>query len=829
MLRRSTIITFVLVFLCVTTAYTGQAAAQGVKRVVIVKIDGLPGYYVDRFVKERDPKTGRTVLPWFDEIFYKNGSRVANFYTHGMSLSGPSWSQLDTGQHLQIKGNVEFDRYTMHAYDYLNFFPYYVQYGLKKKMDMPAVEVLDQLEIPLLYDAFPYEKRYTSHQLFQRGNNWEVLASGFLNLYPGNPGDFIDEWTMGLDFRKTTINQIERDIISKVSKRPEIDYFDYYDVSFDHMSHHNNDTASRLVVLKDLDRTLGRIWSAIQLSPRADETALVLVSDHGFNSDPKVYSQGFNIVNLLASSAGGGHHIVTKRRLMLDYTIKGVYPLVPLIRTPSENSYYLKGQHSDYPTVIIDFDGNERSSLHLRNADLNKLHILLQQLQRTKLSGELRAGATRSFFEIIEKNRFQWQDTYDQLSDELDALRQWTEAQQKIVSTHPVKYSSDDISKGVDKEDRRIAALVAIDVAAESDYRTYLATLGNLLALKRDSFDARKAKIEDLIAPGAMGDLNSLYELQNYPVGLSRAGLILKADQDLDLDRSFTRVNYFELLQAQRVRNNVQPSVANRPVDFTAVRIPYAAISEALPEHIAANEDLVWVYAGAQNQALILSRVDRAGGRSFFYLPVARLSQDADGRITFRPGEWRAGLPLKYFEDENLGIPPAERLAWLNEWHTEHEWLRAIHKARYSNGLIGLNEQLGRKPIFEAQDGGIPELQRLIRRFRERQRILSETDLLVMANDHWNFDVKGFNAGGNHGSFFRVSTNATFMLAGGAKTNIPRGLVVEEPYDSLSFVPTVLRLMGKVDDENRPVDELQSIGFRKFPGRIVKEVVATSR
>src|SRR4051812_20722782 len=199
-------------------------AAQSVKRVVIIKIDGLPGYYVDRFVKQRDPITGRSVLPWFDEVFYKNGTRVTNFYTRGMSLSGPSWGLLDTGQHLQIKGNVEYDRYTLHSYDYLNFVPFYLGFAKKSVADMPAVEVLDGLKIPLVMDAFPFEERYTAQQLYQRGFSWEVLASGFINMYPGDPGDMIDEWTLGLNYRSMTIDQVERDIVGKLVKRPEIDY-----------------------------------------------------------------------------------------------------------------------------------------------------------------------------------------------------------------------------------------------------------------------------------------------------------------------------------------------------------------------------------------------------------------------------------------------------------------------------------------------------------------------------------------------------------------------------------------------------------------------------
>ena len=80
------------------------------KRVVLIKVDGLPYEMVERFARQTDPATGKSLLPWFDNVFFKNGTRITNFYVRGMSLSAPSWSTLDTGQHLQIKGNVEFDR-----------------------------------------------------------------------------------------------------------------------------------------------------------------------------------------------------------------------------------------------------------------------------------------------------------------------------------------------------------------------------------------------------------------------------------------------------------------------------------------------------------------------------------------------------------------------------------------------------------------------------------------------------------------------------------------------------------------------------------------------
>jgi hypothetical protein len=93
-------------------------------------------------VRERDPRTGKSQLPWIEHVFYQRGTRVANFYVRGLSLSAPSWSIIETGQHLQIKGNVEFDRYTLQAYDYLNFIPFFIARIGGVRVDMPGVEVM---------------------------------------------------------------------------------------------------------------------------------------------------------------------------------------------------------------------------------------------------------------------------------------------------------------------------------------------------------------------------------------------------------------------------------------------------------------------------------------------------------------------------------------------------------------------------------------------------------------------------------------------------------------------------------------------------------------
>ncbi len=68
--------------------------------------------------------------------------------------------------------------------------------------------------------------------------------------------------------------------------------------------------------------------------------------------------------------------------------------------------------------------------------------------------------------------------------------------------------------------------------------------------------------------------------------------------------------------------------------------------------------------------------------------------------------------------------------------------------------------------------------------------------------------MRGFNPGGNHGSFLRISTHSVLMAAGGG---IPAGLTIERPYDGLSLVPTLLSLLGRSGDYPGPlIEELTS-------------------
>jgi hypothetical protein len=738
-----------------------------VKRVVIIKLDGVPENVLERELARMDPATHKSTLPWIDRVFNQGGTRLDNFYVRAISLSTPSWSLLDTGQHLQIHGNAEFDRYTYHVYDYMNFFPFYLGYARSRRVDMPGAEVLDSLGIPLLIDYFPYAATYQSFQLYQRGVRWKTLQDALPNHFSRSLRELIDEWTVGFEIGGAVEDQTERELIAKLSD-PSIQYLDYFTGDFDHTAHAASDVASQRLALQHIDAMLGRVWTAIESSTLAAQTVLVAVSDHGMNTQPGFYSQGYNLLQFLNSRAGGGHHVVTNRHPLDEYKLSGLYPFVSEVVTPSDESFYLKGQADDYPTALLDPDGNERASVYFRNSDFNALHILLLQINRVALGGApgresdppIRSAAIAAFFHIIDRHRDEWSSTVRDLSDELAALRRAIEQRRLEIQSQPKKWTPAQRDAGLDKAARRLAVELDSWREQEHDYSAYLSALSKLLDLEPAEFDRRHFTAADLIPKRAMGDANSVYDLQNYVVGPAPSGSL-----------DFERVNYFRLLSGLSVRNNVQAGVSSRPVDFIAMRLP---------------DNVIWLYADEDHQALI----SHSSNDELRYTAISNLHQDADGVIHYDTVPIGPRFPLRLFEDENLAIPKSDRAAWFSAWHSELDWLHATHQAAYSNGIIALHEQF-LEPVPSKE---------LLARFARRRRHLAEPDFLIFANDHWNFNVRNFNPGGNHGSFLRASTNSILLFAGGADTGIPQNLEIREPYDSLSLVPTILDLMGRHAD-----------------------------
>jgi hypothetical protein len=758
-------------------ALCGMAASAQARRIVVLKVDGLGADLLYRTMRETDPATGKSRLPWFSHIFAENGAVFENFYTRGLSLSVPSWSILNTGYHTIIRGNVEYDRYTGRVYDYMNFFPFYIGYARQRQVDMPGVEVLDRAGIPLVLDAFPYEERYQGFQLFQRGVRWTTLR----DVLKRRVTSTFSLESVGAPSLDSLLGQQTERELKDAAEQPDVLYLDMYNGDADHEGHATNQPAALLDVMHHLDELTGRIWTIVEKSPLARQTVFVVVSDHGMNNRPDRFSQGYSLPDFFNSPAGGGHHVVTNRHTLDAYKIMGLDPLVQRVVTPSTASFYLPGKASSYPTAWLDLDGNERASVHLRNNELNKIHILLLQLMRTDLKPEVRQAAVAYLQATIERHTAAWTKTASEIEEELAALQAVINQRKEEVKSLPHRWSAAQKEKGIDKDIRRKSRDLGLWEREYADYSAFLKHLRALMALHVDANRPFSGDIANYVPELELGDNNTVGDLQHYVVGPGPSGLVTDANGKLDEERSFRSVNYFPLLVQQHVRNNLQSALPVHPVDFIAMRLPNESFSDAGAKHT------YWLYGDDDSQLVVLTDADNR----IALKPVSHLGADAGGKLQWTAGAWRAGLPLRLFEDADLHLPPgADREGWLSDWHTDREWLEAVHQCRYSNGVIGITEELS--PIEDNVPGG-PDMNPVLLRYERRRRALVTADFHVFAADGWNFNARNFNPGGNHGGFFRISTHSVWMMAG---AGIPK-CQVTAPYDSLNFASTILSLVGK--------------------------------
>jgi hypothetical protein len=129
---------------------------------------------------------------------------------------------------------------------------------------------------------------------------------------------------------------------------------------------------------------------------------------------------------------------------LTEYKLKGLDPFVSEVVTPSDASPYLKGVANQYPTALLDLDGNERASVYLRNTDLNTLQILLQETKRSDIPPAVRRAAVQAIFKILDRHRREWASNLGQLHEELGAIGRAIEVERVQVQSQPKKWSADD-------------------------------------------------------------------------------------------------------------------------------------------------------------------------------------------------------------------------------------------------------------------------------------------------------------------------------------------------------------------------------------------------
>jgi len=787
-------------------------------RLVILKFDGLPADFIERFVREENPATGRSYLPWIKRIFYEEGVTFENFYVRGLSESGPSWTMLGTGQHQSLKSNVELDRATGRVEDYLNILLGQMEMFTGRRVNPRPVEVLDELGIPLMEDAYDFASRRIGLELVRRGTSWLALAkAGKEHFGLRSAEDLLVRLLGGADTHGSLDAGNQRHLLDNL-RDPRIEYLSAYFTVFDHTVHPSNNPETLHQVARALDATIGRIYTALRESPRADDTLFVVVSDHGMNTHPDRYSQGFNLVSYFTRAAWGGHHVLTKRAALHDFQFRSLNFAATSFVNPSRESLYLKGR-TEYPTLFIDYDGNERAALHLRNSDLNLLHLLLIEMKKKHPPRVIHA-LTEKFFERIEAFRPAWRKELEEITEELAALERIIAARRQALRGR--QGTTYEAHLQIKDEEARLKNLQEY----HRQYDEYRRRLATLLSLRRETFALSTVKVEDLIRPRTFGPRNSIYQLQNYVVGLSERGITLGADGRLDEEASFRRINYLTLLTSHKVLNNVQLGVSPHPVDFLAISIPYEAIASAVRgTDLDTGEDVIWLYGSEEHQALLVARGRRSPtDRPWLkYVPIARLRQSADGTITFDRIPVQANLPLRLWEDPHLAVE-GDRAAWFEAFHSDTEWIAATHRTAYAIAVVALHEYFDTTylRVLDPQPNDRPD-EVLLKRFTRRRRLNSRHDLEVFANDLWNFNIRDFNPGGNHGGLRRRSTHSVLMMWGGPSLALKAGYRVTTPYDSLMVVPTLMELLGITRGGVLPED-LRRRGFRSFPGPIAWEI-----
>lgn len=777
------------------------------KRMVVLRFDGLPPYLIDEYIDQTDPATGKPFLPWIKHIFYERGARLNRFFTRGLSVSGSSWTSLMSGQDLVIKSNVEFDRATTRVEDYLNIVRYYYDYTKKQsKWESRAVEVLDEAGIPLAADAYDQQQRYIAASMFQRGIQWGELLIPLKAKFTTQPRDLVGDFLLGFDWHEYYLGEWERKMIAKIEHSDEL-YIDYYNPIFDETLHGDRSRETARRVLKEVDLFIGRVYTAVLRSPLANDTVLVVVSDHGFNRDDSKYSQGFNLGRYLLTREFGAHHLLTKRYILSAYAYKTTFtPFASEATTESSQSYYLKGR-KEYVTAALDYDGNERAALLLRNADWNRLHMLWGALRQPQLGPDMRATLAGEFFDIAEAAKPVWRQELRGLDEEIAALSRKAEETRSEFERVRKKVSV--------PVWRKLKAKAENFELYANSYRRYSRALHLLLGIQRPDFDFAKMRIEDFIPPHSLGPRNTAGDLLAYPVALNPDG-------------SFLTIDYPELLASQKVRNNVQPGISPQPVDFMAHRIPYAEISGSLKAAgLDIAQDVVWLYGDRQHQAFLLLELSPDGTRRLRYVPVRNVHSPKAGQVAFEVANFEEGFPLHLWEDSSF-VVNGSRLQFLENFHTEAEWRQALASTRYALSVTGLYALLERPDRYYETFKTQSEDDRLVERFYNRSRNHTEPDLHILASDGWNFDVKGFNPGGNHGSLFQKSLRSTLMFWGGDHINIARGKAVDEPYDTLSFLPTLFEAAGLLNGGHLAPSLIER-GFRPFPGGIIWEVFKNAR
>ncbi|MFQ5663670.1 MAG: hypothetical protein ACE5HL_07555 [Terriglobia bacterium] len=843
-----------LALLVLVGAGPAPAAEPGTSprpRLVEIKVDGLSPLLVDALIDPEDPEklarlpdpegfrrairlwqlqTGQQdLLPNLRHYFYERGVHAENMFSATTTLSAIAWGVIETGQPSVVKRHMAFNRSNGYLRSHLDGFRDTLEFVKRRGRKTNALWMLDQVGVSLFSDAFNPLRRYETPQIYYRLTPRDYLV-GMARAYATGGRKFSDPLgILRVHFTRRVgemdypdfAEEYAADHIAEKILAPDFaagERYDYISVllSMDHQQHVDPNPENLVYRMVGLDRRIGRILRAIERSQRREHTLVTLISDHGSEYEPGSVNLAFPVTRVFRTRLFGGHSVATvmaeDAAHALTNPVQGIdYPRV--YEGPYSPYNQGPGGEKGYPTAFIDNFGNARAEVHLRNNDLNRLHLLLlrrlrplDEEQRQRLRDRLRATLADV-----------WRWLKPQLADYRayhEGVRAWLPNLEMRID-----YYWRDVSARLKGESERDAAQLRVLGRLEE-----LCQAADPLAWLED----RNLSIPQLIPKKYFGPRNSIYQLTHYTIGL---------DDNLDWVETTVdprgrpvSMDYFSVLSHYRAPNPPRSYEPN-PVDLIVRTLPLAPLRRALLERGWLNpgtelRQVIWIVSTAQNnlrkggQALLLEARD---GR-FRYLPIRQLAEAAEGRYSFEPHNELD--PLGLFYDPAFRSPTGEpAFLWFEGFHSRREWLRATHATHYSIAplifadIAGLHiDPFLNNPEFQQTLSGFPseETKRLYLRGLRWKYSSQQPDLLLWSSYLWNFSSKSHTSGGSHGGLTPPVARTTFMLWGGQAFHLPAGAVLEEPATTLDIAPTLADLLGMVDEEGRIIRQVGAVRERPF-------------
>lgn len=804
-------------------------------RIILLKVDGLPGLLIEAALAPQSdavlrlPYPGRfredfratqtlvgreELLPNIREYFVRRGVRAETIFTGTMSLSAPVWAQIDSGQPSIIKRNYYFNRASGASGVFLNGLIDSAGKLIKGSGRTHALWELDLLGIPILPDAFPPERVWSSLQILSRKRSAIQLgAMGKFLVRAGErefrPGAVIQQHFSHLVAYPDHVERLDQSLSQTLAKwlkwRAEgdptetLDFVTALFVSLDHRLHLDSSYRSVLHLLVKLDDWFGEVMGAVEQTARRDRTLVAMVSDHGMNLYPVQINYGFPINPWLRRPEFGSHTVLTPEVEDSDHALTRLIPGMDFARVyESPASSYGEAVpfgSKGFFTAFAANMGNPRFDLFLRHSDLNRLHLLL--LESLRLQDDLeKLDRVFELFQTVYRRARHWleADAYS-LEQAADVFEAWSE--RHLAAEMP---SSRDAGSRLASESRL--------------YRGQAVTLRRLLALPLEEEEWRRFirsgfEIEEVIPKGYFGPPNSLEQLGCYPVGWARPA----ADRWLQPDQGpFRTLNYPELIAGYRALN--PDAYGNRyPFDFFVAGIP--------------PEDLTGWNGPPLRQALwLLASEDRG---------QAVVLEAEEGTLWYAPLENRGKLGTL---DEAGAVGVRDPIGYPSRL-----WARWLHPRRWVSETARLESSLVPviladlfRPNFqdhlnsESRAGVLMPLDGSGRRedlvralqFRFRQ---ATPDFRVWMRHGWNVNTMGQQPGGSHGGFLPLETQTTFMVWGGDEMGLKRGRKISGAFLTLDIAPTLMDAIGRLDPVSRRIvpdpDHLSGPEFPPFPGRII--------